>query len=137
MKHISDFIFDFLDVMSNNELHNSYESEVTQKFKNGKCYYCRKKEFKDGKCITDEEYTGNNFLKSDKSISGISVDNKNQGAKCECKSNESACKCNKCSNDDVERKDAKIESLTKENEYLHSMIDKLSAKINEIYSLIS
>lgn len=133
MKHISDFIFDLLDVMPNNDLNNSYESEVTQKFKNGKCYYCRKKEFKDGKCVTDEEYSDGNFLKSDKSIS----DDKSKSAKCECKSNEGACKCNKCSNDDVERKDAKIESLTKENEYLHGMIDKLSAKINEIYSLIS
>lgn len=132
MKHISDFIFDFLNVIPNNELNNSYESEITQKFKNGKCYYCRKKEFKDGKCITDEEYTGNNLLKGAKSIS----DDKSKNAKCECKSNESACKCNKCSSDDAERKDAKIESLTKENEYLHGMIDKLSAKINEIYSLI-
>jgi len=133
MKHISDFIFDFLDVMPNNDLNNSYESEVTQKFKNGKCYYCRKKEFKDGKCITDEEYTGNNLLKDTKSIS----DDKSKNAKCECKSNEGACKCNKCNDDEAKRKDAKIESLTKENEYLHGMIDKLSAKINEIYSLIS
>lgn len=134
MKHISDFIFDFLDVMSNNELNNSYESEVTQKFKNGKCYYCRKKEFKDGKCITDEEYSDGNFMKSAKPIS---ADNKNKSTKCECKSNEGACKCNKCNDDESKRKDAKIESLIKENEYLHGMIDELSAKINEIHSLIN